>query len=166
LSSVGKKLLRQDSSPGMVRIAGGAPASDLVSRHGILGWIWAMLVTLAFLVVIRQQHIRSRGVLLYDRHLLDALVTLSFFYQGVDLRLQRALVRRGLPKALLSVYLDVPAEVALARKPGDMFGEYVVRGQLDSYEALRGEVQDLRRLDGKRPADELATVVTRWIAEL
>jgi hypothetical protein len=44
--------------------------------------------------------------------------------------------------------------------------EYAVRRQLESYEANRGEVEGLRRLDGTRPADELAAVVTRWIAGL
>jgi thymidylate kinase len=125
-----------------------------------------MLVTLSFLVDVRLQHVKGRGVLLYDRHLLDALVTLDFVYEGVDLRLHRAVVRRGLPKPQLSVYLDVPAEVAVTRKPEDIFGEYAIRRQLESYEARRGEVEDLRRLDGTRPPEELAAVVTRWLAEL
>lgn len=125
-----------------------------------------MLVTLSFLVDVRRQHLRGRGVLLYDRHLLDALVTLDLVYEGVDLRLHRTLVRRGLPKPSLSVYLDVPAEVALARKPGDMFGEYAIRRQLESYEAHSGEVEELHRLNSVDPADELAAVVSRWLAEL
>ena len=120
-----------------------------------------MLVILSFLVDVRRQHLRGRGVLLYDRHLLDALVTLDFVYEGVDLRLHRALVRRGLPKPALSIYLDVPAELASARKPEDIFGEYAIRRQLESYEVRRDEVENLRRLDGGRPADELAAVVTR-----
>ncbi len=163
LARAGKKLLGQELSPGMVRVAGGASAEDLTSRRGVLGWMWAMLVTLMFLVNVRQQHVRSRGVLLYDRHLLDALATLEFFYRGVNLSLHRAVIRQGLPKAMLSIYLEVPAEVALARKPGDVFGEYVVRGQLQSYNAHRDEVEDLHRLDGKRPPDELAMVVTGWL---
>jgi thymidylate kinase len=166
LARVGKKLLRQDPSPGVERVAGGAPPSGLTSRRGIVGWTWTTLVTLLFLVDVRRQHLRGRGVLLYDRHLLDALVTLDFVYGGVDLRLHRAMVRRGLPKPRLSVYLDVPAEVALSRKPGDTFGEYAVRRQLEGYEARLGEVEGLRRLDGDRRADELAAVVTRWITEL
>jgi hypothetical protein len=87
-----------------------------------------MLVTLVFLVDVRKQQIRICGVLPYDRHLLDALVTLGLFYGGVDLRLYRARVRRGLPKPLLSVYLDLPAEVAVARarSVGDMLGEHAI----------------------------------------
>jgi len=167
LARAGKKLLGQDPSPGLDRVAAGSvPAGDLVSRRGILGWTWAMLVTLSFLLDVRLQHVKGRGVLLCDRHLLDALVTLDFVYEGVDLRLHRAVIRRGLPKAHLTVYLNVPAEVAATRKPEDIFGEYAIRRQLESYEALRDEVEDLRRLDGTRPADELAAVVTRWLAEL
>ena len=167
LARVGKKLLGGDPSPGVDGVARGVVhASDLASRRGILGWTWAMLVTLSFLMDVRLQHVRGRGVLLYDRHLLDALVTLDLVYEGVDLRLHRALVRRSLPKPTLSVYLDVPAEVALDRKPGDMFGEHAVRRQLKGYETYWSEVGHLRRLDGSCPADELAGVVTRWLVDM
>lgn len=165
LARVVKKLLGEDPTTGVEQVAREVPDGSLASRQGIVGWTWAMLVTLSFLVDVRQRHVRSRGVLLYDRHLLDAFATLDFAYEGVDLRLHRAVARWGLPKPALSIYLDVPAEVALARKPGDIFGEYAVRRQLESYEVHRGEVENLRRLDGIRPADELAAIVTRWLAE-
>ena len=172
LAHAGKKLLGQDASWGAARVARGVPAGDLASRRGILGWTWVMLVTLSFLADVRQQHARRHGVLLYDRHLLDALVQLDFVYGGVNLRLHRAVMRRALPKPQLSVYLDVPVEVAFARKPEpegpeDIFtGEYVIRRQLESYEARRGEVENLRRLDGSHTAEELAAIVTRWLVEL
>lgn len=167
-----KSLLRQDQSWGTAQVVRGAPASELASRHGIVGWTWVMLISVAFLVDVRQQHMRGRGVLLYDRHLLDALVHLDFIYEGVDLRLHQALIRRGLPKPALYVYLDVPAEVALARKPGEpeeedpYAGEYVIRRQLEIYKARYGEVEHLRRLDGRRSVEELAAVVTQWLVEL
>lgn len=166
LARAGKRLLGQDPSPGVGRVAGGVPAGNLASRRGILGWMWAMLITLSFVADVRRQHMRGRGVLLYDRHLLDALVTLDFVYEGVDLLLHRAVIRWGVPKPSLSIYLDVPAEVSVARKPEDMFKEYAIRQQLESYEARLSEFEGLHRLDGSRPADELAIVVTRWIAEL
>ena len=171
LARAGKRLLGQDPSPGGAQVAKGVPAGDLASRRGILGWTWAMLVTLSFLADVRQQHARNNGVLLCDRYLLDALVHLDFVYGGVDLRLHRSVIRRGLPKPQLSFYLDVPAEVALARKPEqaepeDVYtGEYVIRRQLEGYEARLDQVQHLRRLDGSRPAEELAAMVTRWLAE-
>jgi thymidylate kinase len=166
LARAGKKLLSQGPSPGVEQVGAGVSARDLASRRGILGWAWAMLVTLSFLVDVRRQHLRGRGVLLYDRHLLDALVTLDLVYEGADLRLHRALVRRVLPKPSLSVYLEVPAEVAVVRKPEDMFGEYAIRCQLENYEAYAGQIEDLRWLDGVNPVDDLVAVVTRWLAEL
>lgn len=166
LARAGKKLLGQDPSPGFERVAGGEPAAGLASRRSVFGWVWTMLVTLAFLVDVRRQHVKGRGVLLYDRHLLDALATLDFVYNGVNLRLHRALVRRGLPRPSLSVYVDVPAEVARLRKPEEIFNEYAIRRQLESYEAYHGDVENLRRLDGIHPANELAAAVTRWIAKL
>ncbi len=170
LARASKRLLGQDSAPGIHQVAAGMPTDSLASRRGVVGWTWAMLVTLSYLVDVSWQYLRTHGVLLCDRHLLDALVQLDFAYGGVNLRLHRAVVRRVLPKPLLSVYLDVPAEVAVARKPRepwDVFvGEYPIRRQLEIYEAHFGEVRNLRRLDGERPADELAAVVTRWLAEL
>ncbi len=169
-----KKLLGENTaSTGATQIAMGRPAGDLASRRGLVGWAWAMVVTLSFLVDVRKQHASSRGIVLYDRHLLDALVHLDFVYASVNLRLHRAVVRQGLPKPLLSVYLDVPAEVALGRlarkpeEPGDIFvGERVVCCQLKLYESRYSEAEDLRRLDGGRPANELAAIVIRWMAEL
>ncbi|MBV9453860.1 MAG: hypothetical protein JOZ19_07055 [Rubrobacter sp.] len=167
LAQAAKRLVGQDPSPGFELVAKGTPAGGLASRRGILGWIWAMLVTLSFLVDVHRQHLMSRGIVLYDRHLLDTLVTLDFVYEGVDLRLHYAVVRLGLPKPLLSVYLSVPAEVATARKPEDIFGVYaIIRRQLESYEARLGEIKDLHLLNGCRPANELAAVVTRWLSEL
>lgn len=168
-----KKGLRQDPSWGSTQVAKGLPSGEMASRRGLVGWAWTMLLTLYFLANVRQQHVRRHGVLLYDRHLLDALVHLDFVYEGVDLRLHRAIVRRGMPKPQLYVYLDVPAEVALRRKPempedpGAIYsGEYAIRRQLENYESRSGEIEHLRRLDGNRPAHELAAIVTQWVAEL
>lgn len=95
---------------------------------------------------------------------------LDFVYEAVDLRLHRALIRRVLPRPALSIYLDVPAKVAMARKPEeseDIYcGEYSVRRQLEINERRLDEVKGIRRLDGRRPAEELAAMVTRWITEL
>lgn len=164
-----KKLLGHDDSWGSAKIAAGVPAGELTSRRGVTGWTWAMLVILSFLADVRWQHIKGRGVLLYDRHLLDALVHLDFVYGGADLRLHRALVRRLMPKPALAVYLDVPAEVAVSRKPTEPWdiyvGEYVVRRQIEGYEARLDEVEDLHRMDGNAPAEELAVAVTRMLAK-
>ena len=92
--------------------------------------------------------------MLFDRHLVDALVTLQFVYGGVDLRVQEALVRALVPRASLALYLDVPADVAVSRKEGDVFGEYAVRRQLERYGALLRAAPGVRVLDGTRPLRE------------
>jgi thymidylate kinase len=105
-------------------------------------------------------------VVVYDRHLLDALVTLDFVYQGVDLRLHRALVRRFLPRAALSVYLDVAPTVAASRKSDDLFGEVAVRAQLDRYAALVAQIPRLRVMDGDRSVESLASEIVGELARL
>lgn len=94
-----------------------------------------MVLVLLYLIKVGWQHVRGRGVVLYDRHLLDAMVHLDFVYEGVDLSLHRALIQRALPRTALSIYLDVPVKVAMARKPEeseDVYcGEYSVRRQLE-----------------------------------
>jgi thymidylate kinase len=167
VARAGKKLLRQDPTSGVKRVAGGTSGPQgLASRRGAIGWTWALLVTLSFLVDVRRRHARTRGVVVYDRHLLDALVTLDFVYQGVDLRLHRALVRRFLPRAALSVYLDVAPTVAASRKSDDLFGEVAVRAQLDRYAALVAQIPRLRVLDGDRSVESLASEIVSELARL
>lgn len=170
LVRVVKRLLRQDASSwGITQVVRGAPTGELASRRGLVGWVWTMVVTLWFLADVRGQQLRNQGVFVCDRYILDALVQLDLAYRGVDLRFHRAVVRRGLPKPLLSVYLDASAEVVLARRPEELediySGEYVIRRQLASYETHRGGIERLLRLDANRPADELAEEVARWLAE-
>jgi thymidylate kinase len=105
-------------------------------------------------------------VVVYDRHLLDAIVTLDFVYGHSGVRAQSALVRALLPKADLTFYLDVPADVAVARKPGDSYGAFAVREQLARYEEWLVEVPDIVILDGSRPPEDLATEVLAWIPAL
>lgn len=161
LARVAKRLLRRGDEPGVRAVARGEDA-DLPSRRGALGWVWALAVTVAFLVDVRRRHRRVRGVAVYDRHAADAWVTLGFVYEGVDLRLQRWLVRRVLPAAAWTFYLDVPADVAVARKPGDSFGAHAVRRQLEGYTAWLAGAR-VRRLDGTRPAPSLAAEVLEVI---
>jgi thymidylate kinase len=166
IGDLAKRVLRQNAAPGVQRIGGGEPAGALVSRRGLLGWIWSFLVVVVFIRKVRKEHRRGRGVLLYDRHLMDALVTLDVVYEGVRLGLHRVLVRRLLPRADLTLLLSVPAATALARKPGDMFTEAVLARQAERYAFLRSEAPHLRELDGTRPAPELSAESFRLIAEI
>ena len=141
VARLARRALRQSSEPAMQRVAKGMPAES-ASRRGALGWAWAMLIVGSFLADVWRRHLRTAGVVLYDRHALDAEVTLAFVYRGVDLRFHHWLVRRALPKADLTIYLHADAEVAAARKPGDTFGAHAIAAQLEEY---------ARRLPG-RPA--------------
>jgi thymidylate kinase len=158
LASVGKRIVKQGSAPGVRAVASGDAAS-LPSRKGVLGWCWTAIVTLSFIYDVRVQMHRARGVVLFDRYLLDALATLEFVYQGVNLRFSRFLVRHFLPRAALTVYLDVPADVAVSRKPGDTFGQYAVETQLDAYAGQLGSLPDVLIVDGCRPTSDIANEV-------
>jgi thymidylate kinase len=164
LGGFAKRLLGQNPAPGVQRIGGGERTEALASRRGPLGWTWSFLVTLVFVRDVWREHRRGRGILLYDRHLLDALVTLDVVYGGVRLGLHRALVRRLVPRADLTLLLRVPPSTAHARKPADMFGEAVLERQAQRYAALRSEASHLRELDGTRPPHELAAEAFRLVA--
>lgn len=157
LARFAKGLAHRRAEPGVRAVARGE-GTHLPSRRGALGWVWALAVTVAYLVDVRRQHRRVRGVAVYDRHAADAWVTLGFVYEGVDLRLQRWLVRHLLPTAAWTFYLDVSADVAVARKPGDSFGEHAVRRQLEGYAAWLADAS-VWRLDADRPVKSLAAQV-------
>jgi thymidylate kinase len=157
LARAGRRVLRQGKEPGVRAVAAGD--ADLPSRRGPVGLAWSVLVAVAFAADVRRRHASARGVVVYDRHLLDALVTLDFVYAGVDLRLARAICRAALPRADLSFYVAVPAEVAVARKPGDTFGEHAVARQLAGYADRLASVRDIEVLDATRPTAELAAIV-------
>ncbi|MDQ4094907.1 MAG: hypothetical protein M3174_01695 [Actinomycetota bacterium] len=155
-----KKVLRQKSSPGLREVARGG---EVRSRKGLLGWVWALAVTLSFLSDVRGQYRRARAVVVFDRHLADALVTLDFAYGGVDLRVQRALVRRFLPRADVTVYLDIDAGESVRRKPDDVFGRHAVGRQLELYETYLGEAKGLEVLSGEEDPDVLRTRALRLV---
>jgi hypothetical protein len=154
LAAWAKRLLRQEAAPGVRAMADPAAARP-ASRRGTLGYVWALLVSCSFLVGVWRQHLSARGVVLYDRHLVDALATLDFAYAGVDLRLQHRLIRALLPRADVRLYLDVPAEVSVARKPDDVLGEHAVRSQLAAYGRWLHRYPATVRLDATRPTGDL-----------
>jgi thymidylate kinase len=160
LAAWGKRLLRQDAAPGL-RAMADPEAARPASRRGAVGWMWALLVTGSFLLGVWRQHLSGRGVVIYDRHLVDALATLDFAYDGVDLRLQRRLVQALLPSADVRLYLDVPAEVSVARKPDDLLGEHAVRRQLAGYARWLDQLPPAVRLDATLPTADLVARAVR-----
>ena len=159
VSRVGRRLFGRNPVPKELQVARGMPLGPRASRQGIIGWTWVTLLTFRFLATTLRQHIEGRGVLVYDRHVLDALATFDTVYEGVDTRMHRAVVRRVFPKPALSLYLDVPAEVARARKPEDIFEEVAIRRQLERYEVHSAGFESLYRLDACSPTEELAATV-------
>jgi thymidylate kinase len=151
-----KKLRGKESVSAVRSVARGETGGRVPrSRKGLVGWVWALLVTLSYVTKVRGEHRRGGRVVVYDRHLLDALVTLDFVYGSVNLSLQRAIVRTFVPKAAITLYLEIPAETAIARKESVVFGEHAVRQQLEHYQKRTGEVVNLVKLDATLPADEL-----------
>jgi thymidylate kinase len=153
------------TAPGVREVAAGA--TDLPSRKGFVGFAWATLVTVLFLLDVHRRHRAGRGRLrVHDRHVADAIVTTDFVYRGADLRLSRLLIRTLIPRVDVTFYLDVPAEVAAARKPGDSFGIFAVERQLAAYDAALAGVRNLVRLDACRTQAELLADVMATIRPL
>ncbi len=165
LASKIKRLRRMDQRPGVAVVAS-APTSELASRRGVMGWVWSSAVTASFVRGLRQQHRESSGVVLYDRHLADALATLDVVYAGSNLALQRSAVRRGVPQAEVSVFLDVPVDVAVARKPGDLLGASAVERQIEAYETVLPAIAGLHRLDGTQPIEESVRQTFELVAQV
>lgn len=152
-----KRLLRQPESPA-IRQAGTGAA--LRTRQGLLGYAWCLVVTAVYVQHVTSALRRARGVVVCDRYVLDAIVTLRVFYAGVDVALAERVVRALLPAPDVAFYLSVPANVALARKPGDMIGDAAVTAQLDAYAAELGAHPELIVLDGT--AEPEALVSAAW----
>ncbi|MGI8631533.1 MAG: hypothetical protein ACR2NA_03155 [Solirubrobacterales bacterium] len=162
-----KHVLGEDPRPTVQRVAQGESPAMLRSRRGLAGWAWSFLVTCSFLIDVRRRQLAGRGILFYDRHVLDALATLRLAYGGVDTRLHEAVARRLLPNAFASFYLEVPADVARARKHDDVFGAYAIAHQLETYaSALAVAGAGVHILDGLRPPRVLANDVLATLAEV
>ena len=161
---VAKRLLRQKEEPGIRQVAQGTSKPQL-SRTGAVGWAWSVLVTLSFVWGVRKTYTRSRGVLLFDRHLLDALATLEFAYGTVNLSLQRWIIKRLLPAATTTFYLDIDAHEAVSRKKDDVFGEHAVAAQLELYRVLLQSNGGITVLDATDSPERLAETVIRGTVE-
>jgi thymidylate kinase len=157
-----KRLLRQPQVPAMRDVD---TAASLPSRKGVIGFVWCLLVTVTYLHRVRSQLRTSSGTIVCDRHVLDALVTLHVFYGEVNTRLPVLLVRRFLPAATLTLYLKVPVDVALARKPGDTIGRAAVTAQVLRYETEARHLA-VRVLDGTLPFDEVANQAWAYVSPL
>jgi thymidylate kinase len=166
------KLIRRSRGghgPGIQQLAEGGDPTQIASRRGVVGWLWLTLVTMAFVWTVWRETGQAKGVVIYDRHLLDALGTIDVFYRGVDSRLHRRAVRALMPPADLTVWLVVDPEAAVSRKPGDMIGRDLVTAQHESYLRQSGSVPGLIEVDATRPPEdillEVLTAFDRMLSE-
>ncbi len=154
---------RKEDTTGLRRLAEGASSETISSRKGLVGWVWLMLVSLAYLSDIRSQTRKAEGVVIYDRHLLDALGTIDAIYAGVPSGVQRRIIRWFVPKADFTVWLDIDPAQAAARKPDDLIGADLVAKQAVAYRKYAGLIPRLRTHDG---TDESYLSAADVLAEL
>jgi thymidylate kinase len=122
---------------------------------------WATLVM--FLNALSQRRRIARrairgGVVIFDRHALDAVVRARFLYGSAGgTGLQRWVALHIAPRPRFSYFLDVPPDTAFDRKPPDWSRAHLAQqAQIyrEEYAAFGA-----RRLDGERPRDELCAEI-------
>jgi thymidylate kinase len=127
---------------------------------------WVYAVVAVNLVNLWGKVLRGRGqasVLVFDRFTPDAAVKLELNYhamRGIDVRRQQWLFDRLAPRPDVAFWVDVPADVALSRRPEES------PAKLEAMTTLYAELATpygLHRLDGTRPSDVLAREVLRRV---
>ena len=125
------------------------------ARHPLVTHAWVLLLAVVYGLHFRRTARRcAEEVVIFDRYTLDAIAQSRYFYDpDRSFRAARWLLRLLAPTPQLSYLLDVPPEVALARKQ-----EQYDAAQLRLQSRLLMEEAshlNVRVLDGTRPADEL-----------
>jgi thymidylate kinase len=159
--------LDQMKRPGRSLIAGANPALLGGRQNPLLTHVWATVVCLASAGHYRMVALRHAGsgrLIIFDRFALDTTAQLRFFY-GPDhgFAVQRALIRMLCPAPIAAWLLEVPGEVALARKP-----EQYDLSQLKQQESLLHQEAGrlgVTCLDGTRPMAELTQHIATQIWE-
>lgn len=142
------------------------------SGHPALGqgctWLKAMWTTLflmdiTLLAVIRGYFWIGTRVLLSDRNILDVLVDLMVAIGCEDLH-QRKVVRTitRLLAADIAVHLDISAETAAERKPGEVKLDETLRKREELYKAVTDHFH-IVSVDASRPFDEVYKEVWKLV---
>lgn len=122
--------------------------------------VWMAVMALVNVYSLRKVLLRSFGqgrIVIFDRYTLDSAVRLRHWYgDSLAYRLVIRLVHRLAKRPVRAYFLDVSPEVAFERKPEWELCDLKGRVKLYSEEYARLGV---RRLDGTRPADELAAEI-------
>jgi len=102
-------------------------------------------------------------VVIYDRYALDSIVYLRHRWgHGRAFRLESALIRRLARRPDCAFFLDLPPEVAYARKQDFPIDNLRERAAL--YHELHQRL-GVERLDGERPREELCADIARTVWE-
>jgi thymidylate kinase len=132
--------------------------------HSAVTAAWATFV--AVLNVLSQRRALARHalrarVVVYDRHALDSIVRMRFLYGASgNSRLQRWLVRRAAPHAVLAYYLEIAPETALARKADWTLDQLHAQARLysDECDSFRA-----RRVNAERPREEVCAEIAEEV---
>lgn len=153
-----------DATPEGVPDTAPVGARRTVTRPPAVEAPWSVLVAGADVRDTRRRaatHAWSGRVVVRDRYLLDSLVHLADRYgDGVTLAARRVL-RAGLPAPACAFLLELPADVAFTRKPGEWRLADLER-HAQRYADLADEL-GVVRLDARRPAAELAAVIAEAV---
>lgn len=155
LATVVKRLLREEQRPALARqLDNDESASSARSRRGAVGWAWLLLISLTTVWNGRRATALAAtrgGVVIFERHLLDALVDIEWQYPAVRRGFHLALLRRLAPRPDLSVRIVVDPTTAAARNPGDIFRPEHVAAHAAIAERLAPTVGPMLTLDGAAP---------------
>jgi len=152
-----------DPSTRPPRTAEDAAARALRARYPLLNQGWAAVVAAVHAWDQRRtlkRHLRDGRIVVRDRYVLDSAVALRQHYghrHGVGLAI--ALVKWISPPVVAAFWLDVPAEVAYARKP-EQFPVESLAARRPLYEAELERLGAIR-LDGTRPLEQLCEEIAR-----
>lgn len=152
-----------DPSTRLPRTPEDAAARALRARYPLLNQVWAAVVATVHAGGQRRtlrRHMRHGRVVVRDRYVLDSAVALRQHYghrYGVGLAI--GLLRWISPPSVAGFWLDVPAEVAYARKP-EQFPLERLAARRPLYEAELERLGAIR-LDGTRPLTELCEEIAR-----
>jgi thymidylate kinase len=159
---LGQRLLPADSHSAHQARATGTGNPTPITRRGLLGWIWALALTLALIHQSRAAVRDMRGeIAIFDRGRLDAEIGLDYDYGGaLALRFQHRLIQRLVRAPYRAFYLRLPGAAAYERKE-DIFARHVLEELASRYDRTLGGREDVVVLDARRPPDELALDVIR-----
>lgn len=146
-------------------VAAGGPGIQKVQepretqgRRRIVSWGWIVIVAMANAGSYRRAASgRRRGThVICDRWATDAFVDLELRYGRH--RLAEGVLRRLSPDRDLGILLEIDAQTAARRKPGDQ-AEHVLAAMQPLY-AERARDEGLIRIDGRRPPAEIERTIS------